>query len=1077
MTRRRVGLAAGFALGCLLAWPAAARAQSSIGGTVKDSSGGVLPGVTVEVSSPALIEGTKAATTDGGGTYRIVDLRPGMYTVKFTLTGFATVERAAFQLLSDFNARIDAELKVGALEETITVTGAAPIVDVTSAAKVAVLDRDALDNVPTGKTIPGLGQLIVGVSLSSPDVGGSAGAMNTYMSIRGGTVGSQNNTIMVDGMVINGLQGDGSVQTYTNDGDFQEMSYQTAGIGAERSGGGVTVNLIPKEGGNRFSGSSSALYRPGQLQALNYSDRFKLWGLPVDKDGKPAINRIKRISDLNVAEGGPIKKDTLWFFVSGRDFQPINTVPNTFVDNGSQGLDDNYIRNTLVRLTYQASSRHKVSAYYERVFKWRGHDMNAYDDPETAARVWTSPNYSTGSVKYTGTISNHLLVEGGYSQNLEFYRTSLSPGVAKVRGTPEWYATVSRLGTGFGRTTAIEESAMRYPLSKTWVASASYVTGAHHVKAGLSLHQGPFHNGTDGNADLQQVYPSAARNGYETTMPSTLLYDTNPALFATLFPSYATGAPCNTSTGTSTCSVTIRNNPRLYTDTLNQDLGIYAQDSFTLKRLTLNGGLRWEHLRSEVSPSSSPLGRFVPQRDVTVTKPDIPNWKDWAPRFQMVFDVFGNSKTAVKYSANRYNEAQTTSLADSFNPNQILTATSSRNWTDLNRDDIAQGQRTFNADGTFTDCVYLTAGCEINLSGTASQTKLSDTFGALTDPGVYGGFRRRYRIEQGVEIQHALLPRLSLTGTYYHGWSGNLTKVVNRARTDDGTAGTQYRPVALFSPIDGTPYLYYNNIVTLATDNLTYVEPKKKSVYDTYTAEMQMRPYAGAQLSGGLEMTRVLNKDCGTSAFKADGVTPAIVDPNEARFCDDRNLVAFAGGPRIGKPYTKNFKMSGAFPVFLGINLGLSYQNIDSGGVDPTFRYGTAFTYLTGSTNNILGKSTAFPACPTTYGCVPGSVTVPSNWVGGSSGTLVNKLVPVGTVAEERIAQLDLKASRNFRFGRISIQPAFEAFNLLNIDQIRSRLTATGAGSGEIANASGTYLQPNNMLQGRIIGFGANIKW
>ena len=99
MARKDVGLAVCFALGCLLALPTTALAQSTIAGTVKDMSGGVLPGVTVEVSSPALIEGTKAATTDSGGVYRIVDLRPGMYTVKFTLSGFATVERAAFQLL------------------------------------------------------------------------------------------------------------------------------------------------------------------------------------------------------------------------------------------------------------------------------------------------------------------------------------------------------------------------------------------------------------------------------------------------------------------------------------------------------------------------------------------------------------------------------------------------------------------------------------------------------------------------------------------------------------------------------------------------------------------------------------------------------------------------------------------------------------------------------------------------------------------------------------------------------------------------------------------------------------------
>ena len=244
----------------------------------------------------------------------------------------------------------------------------------------------------------------------------------------------------------------------------------------------------------------------------------------------------------------------------------------------------------------------------------------------------------------------------------------------------------------------------------------------------------------------------------------------------------------------------------------------------------------------------SPGGRFVADREVTEIAA-VPDWKDWAPRFQLVFDVFdvfGDSKTAVKYSFNRYNDATTTSVADSFNP--ITLATSSRNWTDLNRDDIAQGGRTFNADGTFVDCIYLTPGCEINLSGTSSQTALSPTFGGWPNRVNTAG-SGAVPLEQGIEVQHALLPRLSLNGAYYHGWNRNLTKTVNLGRSDDGTKGTQYRPVALFNPLDGTPFTYYNELVTLATDNYTNNEPLREVKYSTYTAEVQMRPYAGAQLS------------------------------------------------------------------------------------------------------------------------------------------------------------------------------------------------------------------------------------
>jgi hypothetical protein len=648
--------------------------------------------------------------------------------------------------------------------------------------------------------------------------------------------------------------------------------------------------------------------------------------------------------------------------------------------------------------------------------------------------LWTSPNYHTASAKYTGTLSSRLLVEGGFSQNIEFYRTNFQPGIAQERGSAGWYATASRTNTSAGTITAPAQSAMRYPVSKVWVASASYVSGAHHAKVGLSLRHGPFHNGTDNNADLQQSYPIGARDAsYETVLPTATLYDTNRALFQQLFPTLAAGSPCHTSVavtnpttgaitpaGSSTCSVTIRNNPRLYTNTLNQDLGIYAQDSFTMKRLTINAGIRWERLTSEVTPGTSPGGRFVGDRVVTQIS-NVPKWTDWAPRFQMVFDVFGNSKTAVKYSFNRYNDATTTSVADGFNP--ITLATSSRNWTDLNRDDIAQGQRTFNADGTFTDCVYLTAGCEINLSGTASQTALSPTFGGLAEQGTYSGFKRPYRLEQGLEVQHALLPRLSLSGAYYHGWNGNLTKTVNLARSDDGTKGTQYRAMTLFEPLTGAPFTYY----------------------------------------------------CGTSFLRRDG-SPAFVNPNTFRFCDQENMVAYDGGPRVTKPFTKNFKLNGSFTVLYGINLGLSYQNIDSGNLAPTYRYGTAFVYPNGSNRRMLGNSAFVPACPTLHGCVPGGPTVPANFVGPAAGTVIGAaaggpIVAPGSIAEERIVQLDLKASKNVRFGRVTVQPALEIFNLMNIDQIRSRI------SQEVGIASGAYQQPNNMLQGRIIGFGANVKW
>ena len=199
----------------VLGAPAVALAQSAIVGVARDTSGAVLPGVTVEAASDALIEKTRSVVTDGSGQYRLVDLRPGSYAVTFALEGFQTFKREGLELPAQFTMTINADMKVGSLEETLTVTGDAPTVDVQTAVHTQVLNREAIDAIPTGRTIQGMGQLIVGVSLNLPDTGGARAMQQTYMSTHGMT--TANNTVMIDGMIVNGLQSDGAVQSYFND--------------------------------------------------------------------------------------------------------------------------------------------------------------------------------------------------------------------------------------------------------------------------------------------------------------------------------------------------------------------------------------------------------------------------------------------------------------------------------------------------------------------------------------------------------------------------------------------------------------------------------------------------------------------------------------------------------------------------------------------------------------------------------------------------------------------------------------------------------------------------------------------
>src|SRR5262245_36094674 len=292
-----------FAVLFLAVLPTVALAQSAIVGVVKDTSGAVLPGVTVEASSDVLIEKSREVITDGQGAYKIVDLRPGTYVVTFTLTGFQTLKRENVELPAEFTSTINADLRVGAIEESVTVSAQSPIVDVTTAVHTQVLSRDAIDSIPTGRTIQGMGQLIVGISLSLPDTGGARAMQQTYMSTHGMT--TSNTTVLVDGMMINGLQSDGAVQSYFNDAMNAEVSYQTSAVTAETSSAGVRLNMIPREGGNRWSGDFKASWRPGDWQSSNLTDRHRAANLT-------AGNAVDRIIDYTAAIGGPILKDRLW---------------------------------------------------------------------------------------------------------------------------------------------------------------------------------------------------------------------------------------------------------------------------------------------------------------------------------------------------------------------------------------------------------------------------------------------------------------------------------------------------------------------------------------------------------------------------------------------------------------------------------------------------------------------------------------------------------------------------------------------------------------------------------------------
>ena len=449
MTVKRSMLAAALVLVCMAALPSVAWAQSAFAGVVKDTSGAVMPGVTVEAASPVLIEKVRSAVTDENGAYRIVDLRPGTYTLTFSLTGFNTQIRDGVELAANFVATINVDLAVGTLQESVTVSGASPVVDVQTNAKQVQMTREVLSAVPTAGTIQGLGQLVVGVTLNVPDVGGSRAMQQTYFAVRG--QGGAQTVVLVDGMMTNGLMGDGAVQAYHNEAMTQEAVYQTAGGNAETLTGGVNMNLIPKDGGNQFRGGFKAFKSPESWQGDNLTDDLTAMGVT-------GVDRISNFYEWNVEQGGPLVKNKLWFYGAFRKARYDRPIANTFIippgteniagafaacqqNPGSceQGTSDEKMDNPIVRLTWQMTERNKLAVYSDRALRLRGHAMGALTDQTTASVEWNTPWFGTGSAKWTSTVSSKLLLENGFSFNRERYDNLYQDGIFAERGTAAWY--------------------------------------------------------------------------------------------------------------------------------------------------------------------------------------------------------------------------------------------------------------------------------------------------------------------------------------------------------------------------------------------------------------------------------------------------------------------------------------------------------------------------------------------------------------------------------------------------------------------------------------------------------------
>lgn len=923
-------------VGCLLLiFPLAASAQSAIAGLVTDSSGAILPGVTVEAASPALIEKVRMVLTDDQGRYTVVDLRPGAYSITFKLPGFSTVVRDGVELPASFTATVNVELRVGTLEETLTVSGQAPAVDVHSTQRTEVLTRTVIDALPTGRGYRSVGILLPGVTgggTNRPMVGDMS--VPPTLATQGGT--SWEATQQIDGIIVTTLHSS-TYQPY-NDALILESTYQSSALAADVSRGGVRVNLIGRDGGNVFIGGAIVNVSDGGWQADNLTPELIARNLR-------AQNKLYHSFDINPWVSGPLKRDEVWFFGSFRYQEHQALTAGSIIRDGIPRVTGGHITNVTARTTWQVAPKHKVSLHG---------DYTGRDDPvgwsnEPASNYRPDSMYYLGFVKWWSPMTNRVLLEAGYSWNQMGYTKRYLMG-EPARGTPEWYAQARRQDIGAGVNWAAGQAGVGafLPTMANASGSMSYVTGSHNIKIGVQHGWGNIIDTARWNADLYQIYV----NGVPTF-------------------------------------VDVLNSPTESRDSINAELGVYAQDSWTIGRLTVNAGVRFEHFKASIDATSSPAGRFLPAR--TFPSVLVHNFNDVTPRFGIAYDLFGDGRTAIKASVGKYVAGMGLGNPEgvrNYDPTAPVASSAGaapmpdrRDWNDRDRqgrdlptngDDIAQDNEI---------------GPSNNLN-----------YGLKTFRRFDPGAPRGYNIEYAASVQHEILPGVSASLFYMTRPYRNRLTSQNQLLTL-----TDYASFQVLSPLNGE---------TITVYNLNRAKQGQVDLLDT-ASDINKRVYSGLHLVVRARLPRGGTLLGGWSAERTIAVTCDTINPNEFRFCDHGGDLYQEFGRTSKPPHVSSFKLLSTVPE-LPYDLSASVA---------------LRSYLGDPLNvNWVVPASLFPGGRTQ------SVTVP--------------LIPPNTKFAPRWTQLDLGVKRSFQIGRTRLAADLTIFNVLNVSTVITQVETFGAALG-----------------------------
>jgi Carboxypeptidase regulatory-like domain len=1015
----------------LLLLPSAAFAQAAITGVVRDASGGVLPGATVEAASPVLIEKVRSVVTDDSGQYRIVDLRPGTYSVTVKLQGFQTIKREGIELSGNFVATVNADLKVGALEETITVTGESPIVDVQSTRSQQIIDKSVLAAIPSSRNINGIQAIIPGMTVSGDSGGINASMQGGAAAIHGGRI--NDSRIYADGINMGWAGTGGGGGQMPQVAAAQEIAMTISGGLGEAETAGLVFNAIPREGSNLFTGQFNYSGSNDKLQGSNYTQALQDAGLRAPFE-------LISVYDVNGMYGGRIKRDKLWFYLVYRQVGGERTVPGMFynknagnpnswvvdLDRSKQAFNNSLERQATVRLTWQATPRNKINAHWAEQYN----DANYGEGggaavppttPEASSRVLYIPSRQPHA-SWQSPISGRLLAEAGWGMYQARYRFGMrndgSHNPAMIQRLEQGAAETGIPGLASRMPRAPGQGGFTHSLIGNLGsvrASLTYATGAHNMKFG---YQGGFGNPSQTYKNFTQVVQVRTLNGVPNQLTQTIIGGADLKYVRNLIPT-----------------------------------NLFAQDQWTHARFTLQGGVRYDSLISNYPDQRiggpgwlyAPEEIFFPSRSTPGYR-----WKDLTPRVGVAYDLFGTGKTALRFNIGRYIEAITASNNDlDMNPITRMVVNSTRNWNDLLYP-VGDPRR-----GNFVpDCDLMSPAANGECQGLDNQNLGRPVFTRNFDPNYVGGWGTRpYNWSMGFGVQHEVIPRVSVTATFNRNWWGNWYVVDNRA-----TTLADYTPYSIQAPLDprlpnGGGYTI-NGLYNLVQAKVGQVDELAQS---SKNFANQQENWQGIDLSVVARLRNGLTIQGGTSTGRriADG-------------CDVRAKLPELGSGTTGltnSSVTANVNALGGGPFALSVNN--PYCRID----EP---YRTDFR---GLASYIVPKadvqlSATWASIPgdslrADYTLTPADQAAVAAQIGRPLTGAFNQvnLIAPATMWGARYSNIDMRVAKILRYGTTRAQVGVDIFNLLNAD------TVTNYNFGFVprtaANPNGSWLIPTAIIPAR----------